>query len=96
MSGGYFNYDQYKIGRIAEEIEELVIDNDCTEEDRYGSQKGNFYSEETIVEFKDGIAFLKLAKAYAQRIDWLVSGDDGEKTFHRRLKDDLDKLRLDK
>lgn len=92
MSGGQFNYDQYKIGQIADEIEQLVIDNDSTEEDGFGSQKGSFYSEETIVQFKNGIVLLKLAQAYAQRIDWLVSGDDGEESFHQRLKDDLDKL----
>lgn len=26
-----------------------------------------------------------------QRIDWLIAGDDGEETFHRRLKEDLEK-----
>ena len=28
----------------------------------------------------------------AQRIDWLVSGDDDEKTFHERLPEDLAKI----
>ena len=26
---------------------------------------------------------------YTQRIDWLVSGDDGEDSFHSRLKKEL-------
>jgi hypothetical protein len=30
-----------------------------------------------------------LAKIYAQRVDWFLSGDDGEETFHERLKEDL-------
>ena len=96
MSGGHFDYDQYKIGQIADGIEQLIIDNNSTEDDRYGFQKGRFYSEETIVEFKDGITFLRLAEIYAQRIDWLVSGDDGEKTFHERLRNDLDKFQRSK
>ena len=27
MSGGHFNYDQYKIGYIADEVEQLIRDN---------------------------------------------------------------------
>lgn len=45
------------------------------------------YSKETIREFKKGIKLLKQAEVYAQRIDWLLSGDDGEKEFHERLKE---------
>lgn len=30
---------------------------------------------------------------YTQRIDWLLSGDDGEESFHSRLKEELDKLK---
>ena len=32
---------------------------------------------------------MKKAAIYAQRIDWLVSGDDSEESFHARLKRDL-------
>ena len=47
--------------------------------------------------FKEGYRLCKIAAAYAQRIDWLVSGDDGEECFHERLKDDLEGLiQLDK
>ena len=35
---------------------------------------------------------MEIAEAYAQRVDWLVSGDDGEESFHERLKEDLDDL----
>lgn len=47
------------------------------------------YTAETIQEFRKGIAILKKASVYAQRIDWLISGDDGEDSFHKRLKEDL-------
>ena len=33
-----------------------------------------------------------MAAIYAQRIDWLLSGDDGEESFKRRLKEELDEL----
>ena len=31
MSGGHFNYKQYEIGYIADEVEQLIITNDSTE-----------------------------------------------------------------
>lgn len=40
---------------------------------------------------KEGIRKLKEAKIYTQRIDWLLSGDDGEGNFKKRLKQDLEK-----
>ena len=48
---------------------------------------------ETIEEFKKGLEIIRKAYVYAQRIDWLLSGDDGEESFHLRLKEDLDKLK---
>ena len=48
------------------------------------------FSEETIAEFKKGYELLMKAYVYAQRIDWLLSGDDGEESFHERLKEDLE------
>jgi len=89
MSGGHFNYEQYKISQIADDIDQLVRDNNNQERDEWGDTKGSNFSAETIAEFKKGIEILKQAYVYAQRIDWLISGDDGEDTFHEQLKDDL-------
>lgn len=47
------------------------------------------YTEETIKEFKTAIRTLRMAQVYAQRADWLISGDDGEESFHERLAEDL-------
>ena len=92
MSGGHFDYSQYKITLIADEVEQLIIDNDSNEIDEWGNTRGRHFSPETIAEFKNALQVLRQAQAYAQRIDWLVSGDDGEDSFHQRLKSDLDKL----
>ena len=82
MSGGHFNYDQYKIERIAEDVEQLIVENPTAEDYER-------FTEATIKEFKVGLRYLRMAAVYAQRIDWLVSGDDGEDSFHRRLAADL-------
>ncbi len=92
MSGGHFQYKQWEISNIADEVEQLILTNDSEEKDEWGDRKGYHYTPETIEEFKKGLVLLRQAYVYAQRIDWLVSGDDGEDSFHRRLKNDLDKL----
>ena len=48
------------------------------------------FSKETLDEFRKGLDILNKAYIYAQRIDWLLSGDDGEESFHKRLKEDLE------
>jgi hypothetical protein len=93
MSGGHFQYQQFQITQIADEIEQLILDNDSEELDSYGDKKGNNFSSDTIAEFKAALETLRKAYVYAQRIDWLASGDDSEESFHRRLKAELDKLK---
>ena len=102
MSGGAFDYSQYKIRDIHEEIQSRLdrmgkelpkeqlryFDKDYL--DKYPEER--FYadeSEEVKKIFKEGIEILKRAEIYAQRIDWFLSGDDGEDSLIRRLKDDL-------
>lgn len=92
MSGGHFQYDQWKISNIADEVEQLILTNDSEELNQWGDRKGAHYTPETIEEFKKGLTILRQAYIYAQRIDWLVCGDDGEDSFHSRLKHDLEKL----
>ena len=88
MSGGHFDYMQHHINDIAQEIEHIIETNGSI--DDYGCEIN--YSEEIIEEFKKGIKALKIAEIYAQRIDWLLSGDDGEENFFKRLKKELEQL----
>lgn len=80
MSGGRFDYNQYKISQIAEDIESYLETNEYD------------FSEETLNRFREALPFLKKAAIYTQRIDWLLSGDDGEESFHRRLNTELEKI----
>ena len=50
------------------------------------------YTEETIQIFKDAVKILRKAAIYANRIDWLLSGDDGEDNLKERLKEELKEL----
>lgn len=93
MSGGHFNYDQYKIQQIADEVEQLILTNGVpSEPNGRGESYTCEYSPEVIAEFKRGLLVLRAAAIYAQRIDWLVSCDDGEDSFLRRLAAELQQL----
>jgi hypothetical protein len=93
MSGGHFQYKQWEIGNIADEVEQLIIDNDSEGKDQWGDRKGCHFTPETIEEFKKALLILRQAHIYTQRIDWLMSGDDGEDSFHNRLKKELENLK---
>lgn len=88
MSGGHFDYKQYEIQYIIDSIEQLIISNN--ELDEYGY--ANHFPDDVLDEFRKGIKMLEIAQVYAQRIDWLVSGDDGVNTFKERLTNDLSRL----
>lgn len=89
MSGGFFDYQDFRIGDIETQIEELVRSNNDTTLNEWGECKGRHFSEATIEEFNKAVYYLRMARTYAHRVDWLVSGDDGEEAFHKRLKEDL-------
>lgn len=89
MSGGHFAYKQYDITEMAEELDYLIRENKNEKLTVYGDTIGRHYSDETIEEFKYASAMLRKAAVYMQRIDWLVSCDDGEESFHERLAEDM-------
>jgi hypothetical protein len=95
MSGGHFDYQQYRLHDIAQQIAELIESNDDTTRNSYGETTGHGFTAETIARFREAVRFLRIAEIYAQRVDWLVSCDDGEDSFHKRLADDLAKVEGD-
>ena len=92
MGGGHFHYAQYRINEIIEEVERRIENNESTEKDEYGDEIGDHFSNETIEKFKEALVTLKKSEAMAHRIDWLISGDDGEESFHERWDEELAKL----
>lgn len=104
MSGGHFNYNQYRINDIADSIEhelnrqgkekpkdELYGDKEYFE--KYPDEKYYYTYPETVQEkMREAVKQLKIAAVYAQRVDWFLSGDDGEENFVERLAEDLNTL----
>lgn len=92
MSGGHFDYDQYKISQIADMIEQLIISNDDQTINEWREPKGKRYPPEVIAQFKHGLDIMRRAFVYAQRIDWLVSDDDSPESFLVRLNQELQEV----
>lgn len=93
MSGGHFDYQQHRIGDIADTIQGLIDNNHSDALDRYGYPLAREYGPEIIAAFEQAVDALRVANVYAQRVDWLVSGDDSEESFLRRLAEDLAEAR---
>jgi len=104
MSGGAFEYRQYYIDEIIEGIEEHLESMGKEKGDVNDPYRKEFYSEypeekiypveseEVQERMRHAIRALKIAKVYAQRVDWYLSGDDGEESFIERLDKELDNL----
>lgn len=73
MSGGYFDYKQWKILEISDSIQEILD---------VGEVK---LSQEERCQFRKAIFFLKMAHSYSQCIDLLISSDIDSKLFFQRL-----------
>lgn len=87
MNGGYFDYNQRRISDIAFKLVDAINDHQ------------NDYSKETIKKLKRTLHVLNLATTMVQRIDWLLSGDDSEESFHRRWDEEIftiEKLKCDR
>lgn len=98
MSGGFFDYDQYRITTIAESIESVIEKNfkQIEPKDKWGDWDDRKYyyeyPDEIIERFKEAVKILKMANVYAHRIDWLLSGDDGNENFIKRLESELSNI----
>jgi hypothetical protein len=92
MSGGHFNYKQDSLLDMVDDVRFAILMNESKEKMSGGNNIGNRFSPETIAEFEKAVKALKMAHVYAQRIDWLLSGDDGEDSFHKRLQAQLKEL----
>jgi hypothetical protein len=96
MSGGHFNYDQYKITQLVEDIKVLILTNNSQEKDQWGDPMGRNYPPEVIEKFVEAVLILKTAFAYAHCIDYLVCGDTGPDSFLQHLERELKGIENDK
>ena len=83
MSGGYFDYNQYRIRDIVGELNTLI------EQDVWD----DVIDKDSLIDIINiTIAKGMVFEVLVNRIDWLLSGDDGEESFYNRLSDELAEL----
>jgi hypothetical protein len=92
MSGGYWDYIQYRFQDIGDDLEKIVEQNDSEELDEWGQVMGRHYKPETIAKLKQTAKHVRETAKMLQRVDYLLEGDDGEEAFHRRWKADMEEL----
>lgn len=97
MSGGAFDYMEYRLGEWADQIQDAIDDNEVPPSDSFSLNwwTGRRYSDETLKEFKETIKLLRQCKVRLKRVDYLLEDDDSEESFHRRLKEELEQLEKD-
>ena len=78
MSGGSLDYFYFRFEEPLSTISKEI---------KWGKNK---WAPETLLAFQNSIRYLKIAQIYAQRVEWLLSGDDGEDSFIERLKEELE------
>lgn len=83
MSGGHFNYIQDDLLGIAEDLQ-ILIDNEGEIPENNPDWYRYDFAKETVDKLQETCRILVLAAKMLRRVDWLVSADDGEDSFHRR------------
>lgn len=105
MSGGKFSYKQWHIDNIADQIEQEVILSgkpipkqkwsyyERQEFEETHKHPMNYaYPDSILRRMEEAVYALRAAAIYAQRVDYLLSGDDGEESFEERLSKELSEL----
>ena len=105
MSGGKFSYKQWHIDNIADQIEQEVILSgkpipkqkwsyyERQEFEETHKHPMNYaYPDSILRRMDEAVYALRAAAIYAQRVDYLLSGDDGEESFEERLSKELSEL----
>ena len=86
MSGGHFDYRQHLITDLIQELEAISFEDTEFIKDK-----------ETFLKVVDAcITHLRLGYIMIHRIDYLLSGDDGEDSFYNRLFEELNKVKRDR
>lgn len=89
MSGGYFYISHFGIIEEADEIGTVIRQNDSAELDDYGDPIGRGYSPEVLERLREAEATLRRAAIMLNRVDYLLSGDDGPESFLKRWGEEL-------
>lgn len=84
ISGGHFDYGCYKITQFAEDLQHDIQTNKDILPESWGEARN--LNDATIAKLKEYQQQLEFLGRVAREIEWLYSGDHGEDSFMRILK----------
>jgi hypothetical protein len=76
MSGGHWDYIQERMMHITVDIPMYV-------------RRNGIDDPEVVRRLNEAVRAVRVAAMYVERVDWLISGDDSEESFLRRVREDL-------
>lgn len=106
MSGGHWDYIQYRLTEVIENITDDIRNNGKKKDiksldfyerkwiEEYPEEAYHYkYPDEVIEKFKEARLCIAEAQEHIQRLDWLFSGDDGDDSYLERLESGLKEIR---
>lgn len=88
MSGGHFNYLQYNVSQLADDIkaESIKYSSDSDDNEEYKWKK---FPDEILKEMKSLSRDLERNYERVHNLDWFLSGDYGEDTYLKCIKENI-------
>ncbi len=82
MSGGHFEYIQYRIENAADQVQQYIDRCESSETDEYGYKPE--FAADIVAKFRECEATLRRGAAMLNCVDYLACSDIGEDTFRKR------------
>lgn len=83
MSGGHFDYAYVNVNQFCDILKRSIRDNNKKDEFGYAPN----YSKAVIKELKKILKEAERISKLMYHTEWLLSGDDGEETFLKQVKE---------
>ena len=93
MSGGFFEYQDYRMEDIAKLLRLEIAK--CRQKPDWVDDYRKSYPEAFLSEMSKAYNMLVETQARLHRLDWVFSGDDGVECYFRRLPEDMNELEFD-
>ena len=92
MSGGFFDYQDHRLDYMAELLRFEIAK--CRKNPEWMGHQSD-YSDAFIAEMSKTYNQLRELRIRLHRLDWVLSGDDGEDTYFQELPVELGEFEVD-
>jgi len=91
VSGGAFNYDNYRLNDIADTLRGYIAAIRTNHVSDWGMNYGEEYSEEFLNDLIEAHDETRRLSAKLHNIDYVLSGDSGQESLRKNIAEDLQK-----